>query len=42
VGEKDLEVMLDDYYRARGWDRDGSPSDEQIKKIEELTTEMLV
>jgi len=41
VSEKDLEIMLDDYYRARGWDREGNPSDEQIKKIEELTTEML-
>jgi aldehyde:ferredoxin oxidoreductase len=42
VSEEELSVMLDDYYEAKGWDRDGNPSEEQIKEAEDLTKEMFV
>ncbi len=33
VSESDRERMLDDYYRDRGWDRDGVPLDETLDEL---------
>jgi len=42
VSEKELSIMLDDYYRARGWSEEGEPSESQMKEVEELTAEIFV
>jgi aldehyde:ferredoxin oxidoreductase len=34
----DLEPMLDEYYRIMGWDNNGVPTQEQLKKLEILDT----
>lgn len=31
--DKDLEVMLDDYYQLRGWDSEGRPRPEKLKSL---------
>ena len=29
----ELAPMLDDYYRVRGWDDDGNPTDETLRRL---------
>lgn len=29
----DLEPMLEEYYRLRGWDKDGVPTEEKLKEL---------
>jgi aldehyde:ferredoxin oxidoreductase len=29
----DLEPMLEEYYRLRGWDKDGIPTEEKLKEL---------
>lgn len=31
--QKDLDVMLDAYYELRGWNREGTPTDEKLKEL---------
>ncbi|MEM3579751.1 MAG: aldehyde ferredoxin oxidoreductase family protein [Candidatus Bathyarchaeia archaeon] len=33
VTQEELEMMLDDYYEARGWTRDGIPTPEKLKAL---------
>ncbi|MEM2675899.1 MAG: aldehyde ferredoxin oxidoreductase family protein [Candidatus Bathyarchaeia archaeon] len=33
VTQEELEMMLDDYYEARGWTRDGIPTPEKLKQL---------
>jgi aldehyde:ferredoxin oxidoreductase len=33
VSPKDLDVMLDEYYAARGWDENGIPRNETLKRL---------
>lgn len=33
VSQEDLKVMLDEYYAARGWDENGMPKSETLKKL---------
>ena len=33
ISQKDLDEMLDEYYSARGWDKDGSPTDAKLKEL---------
>ncbi len=33
ISQKDLDEMLDEYYSARGWDKDGSPTDTKLKEL---------
>ncbi len=33
VTQEELELMLDDYYEARGWTRDGVPAPEKLKAL---------
>jgi len=33
VKQEDLDLMLDDYYALRGWDNEGVPLPETIKKL---------
>jgi len=33
VSQEDLDLMLDDYYEARGWTREGIPTVEKLKEI---------
>ncbi|MBS7647203.1 MAG: aldehyde ferredoxin oxidoreductase family protein [Candidatus Bathyarchaeia archaeon] len=33
VTQEELELMLDDYYEARGWTRDGVPTPEKLKAL---------
>ncbi|MDX9918059.1 MAG: aldehyde ferredoxin oxidoreductase family protein [Gudongella sp.] len=34
ISQEDLDYMLDEYYKARGWDEDGVPSEEKLKELE--------
>jgi len=33
VTQKELDLLLDDYYTARGWDQDGVPTKEKLKEL---------
>ena len=33
VSQKELDFLLDDYYESRGWNKDGIPTIEKLKKI---------
>lgn len=33
ISEEDMEKMLNDYFDARGWDREGKPSEEKLKEL---------
>ncbi len=33
---EELQIMLDDYYAARGWDSEGKPNEEQVKEVDAL------
>jgi len=33
VSQKDLDILLDDYYEVRGWAKDGIPTIEKLKEI---------
>jgi aldehyde:ferredoxin oxidoreductase len=33
ISQKDLDEMLDEYYEARGWDKDGTPTDAKLKEL---------
>ncbi len=33
LSQEDLDVMLDEYYEARGWSRDGVPTDAKLKEL---------
>jgi aldehyde:ferredoxin oxidoreductase len=34
VTQEELDLLLDDYYEARGWTRDGIPTEEKLKELE--------
>ena len=34
ISQEDLDLMLDEYYESRGWDRNGIPSDAKLKELE--------
>ena len=33
ITQKDLDFMLDEYYEARGWDKDGVPTEAKLKEL---------
>jgi len=33
VSQKELDFLLDDYYESRGWNKDGIPTTEKLKKL---------
>ncbi|UCD73474.1 MAG: hypothetical protein JSW01_02185, partial [Candidatus Bathyarchaeota archaeon] len=33
VTQKDLDILLDDYYKTRGWDKEGIPTKEKLKEL---------
>ena len=33
ISQADLDTMLDEYYRERGWDKDGNPSAAKLKEL---------
>jgi aldehyde:ferredoxin oxidoreductase len=33
ISQKDLDEMLDEYYAARGWDKNGTPSEAKLKEL---------
>lgn len=33
IKERDLDEMLDDYYRLRGWDREGKPTKQKLEEL---------
>ena len=33
ISQKDLDFMLDEYYEARGWDRNGIPTPEKLQEL---------
>jgi len=33
ISSEDLNVMLNEYYAARGWDENGVPKDETLKRL---------
>jgi aldehyde:ferredoxin oxidoreductase len=33
ISRKDLDLMLDEYYEARGWDKKGNPTDTKLKEL---------
>lgn len=33
IKKEELDKMLDDYYRARGWDKEGKPTKEKLKEL---------
>jgi aldehyde:ferredoxin oxidoreductase len=33
VSQEELDLLLDDYYGARGWTRDGIPTVEKLKEL---------
>ena len=33
VSQKELDFLLDDYYESRGWNKDGIPTTERLKKL---------
>lgn len=33
ISQEDLDMMLDEYYEARGWDKTGKPSEEKLKEL---------
>ena len=33
ISQADLDTMLDEYYEARGWTKDGSPTDAKLKEL---------
>ncbi len=39
VSQKELDLLLDDYYEARGWTREGIPT---IEKLRELAMDDLI
>jgi len=36
ISQKDLDAMLDEYYEARGWDKDGNPTAAKLQELELL------
>jgi aldehyde:ferredoxin oxidoreductase len=34
ITQKELDFMLDDYYEARGWTKEGIPTPEKLKEID--------
>jgi aldehyde:ferredoxin oxidoreductase len=42
IRESELETLLDDYYQARGWDKNGIPTRETLERVglEDLVTDM--
>jgi aldehyde:ferredoxin oxidoreductase len=33
VTQAELDLLLDDYYESRGWNREGMPSSEKLKEL---------
>lgn len=33
ISQQDLDAMLDEYYEARGWDKDGNPTKAKLKEL---------
>ncbi len=33
ISQEDLDAMLDEYYEARGWDKNGAPSDAKLREL---------
>jgi aldehyde:ferredoxin oxidoreductase len=33
ISPEDLEIMLDEYYEARGWDKSGKPTESKLKEL---------
>ncbi len=33
ISQKDLDIMLDEYYEARGWDKNGTPTEGKLREL---------